>query len=166
MSFEFYAILSFVMLKFVATGELGRLAKWLRILGYDTEYNPDKNGRELIIKSLKGRRIVLTRDLKMSRFSGIKVVYLKSDFVEKQIAQLRKEMPLKIDENKFFSICVLCNKPLEDIEKEKVKNNVPEYVYRTQNVFKRCSFCKRVYWKGTHWENVEKFIRNLEIKNE
>ncbi|MBN1872428.1 MAG: Mut7-C RNAse domain-containing protein [Candidatus Omnitrophica bacterium] len=153
-------------MKFITTKELGRLAKWLRIMGFDTEYFPEKERRELVIKSLRENRIILTRDSKMSVYSGVRMVHIKSDFVQEQVRQVVRELDMKIDRKRFFSLCVICNKQLTMVEKEDVKLRVPDYVYRTQEHFMKCAACDRIYWQGTHWTNVGDFVDRIGLEKD
>lgn len=150
-------------MKFIITKELGRLCKWLRIMGYDTSYFSEAEKRELIIKSLREERIILTRDSKMSVYSGIRMVHIKSDFVEDQVKQVVAELGIKPDREKFFTICVICNMPLNKVKKEEIKDKVPPYVYKTQSDFMKCDICDRIYWQGTHWTNVGEFVDRLNL---
>lgn len=130
-------------------------------MGFDTAYFTDDDRRALVLESLRENRIILTRDSRISRFSGIGMVHIKSDFVEEQARQVMDELGIKPDRAAFFTICVLCNCPLVKIDKEKVKGRVPEYTYKTQEDFMECGVCGRTYWQGTHWTNVEKFVEKL-----
>ena len=147
--------------KFITTRELGRLCKWLRIMGFDTSYFPEAERRELIIKSLREDRIILSRDSKMSVYSGIRMVHIKSDFVEDQVKQVVAELEIKPDRDRFFTICVICNMPLKKVRKSDIKDKVPSYVYKTQENFVKCDICNRIYWQGTHWTNVGEFVDKL-----
>ena len=73
------------------------------------------------------------------------------------------ELDLGLDEEKLFQRCVECNCPLEDAPKEETKGKVPEYVFQTQEVFKRCPSCKKIFWKGTHWDMVGKWLEKRKI---
>ena len=150
-------------MKFVLTKELGRLSKWLRILGYDAVYAPEANRPELIIESLREERVILTRETKMSPVSGARIIKIRYDNVKEQLGQVLQEGGIGIDDTALFSRCVICNKKLENIEKEKIKDKVPEYVYNTQTDFVICPQCKRVYWHGTHWGNVRKLIAEIKV---
>jgi hypothetical protein len=143
-------------MKFIVTEELGRLSKWLRILGFDTKMGKDK--ARLVIESLREDRVILTRDSKMSRFTGMRIVKIASDFVEKQLTQVIKELGLEIDKDDLFTICVLCDEKLEECDRDSVKNKVPQYVFETQKVFMKCPKCEKIYWQGTHWALVGKFL--------
>lgn len=150
-------------MRFIISGELGRLAKWLRILGYDASYFDSIKRGELIIQSLREGRMILTRDHRLKDHRGIKMVHVKSDLVEEQLKQTIAELKLKIKETGLFTRCVICNKPLEETPKEEVSSKVPPYVFKTAASFRKCSSCGRIYWAGTHWTNVKKFVASLEV---
>lgn len=149
-------------MKFILTKELGRLAKWLRILGYDTIYFSQENTSSLIIQALRQERIILTRNHRLSKASGIKIVLLTQERIKEQLLEVLKELKISLDEELMFSRCILCNEQLLEIKKEEVKNKVPEYVFKTQDEFVTCSSCKRIYWQGTHWGNVRRYLEEIE----
>ena len=148
-------------MKFILTRELGRLAKWLRILGYDTIYHDKDDKARLVILSLRDSRIILTRDSKMSRFTGVRMLHIETDEVEKQLEQVVRYLKLRTDEAGTFLRCVDCNELLKDIEKKKVEDKVPPYVFKTQEEFKICPVCSKIFWKGTHWNLVKKFLEGI-----
>lgn len=147
--------------KFLVDFMCGRLARWLRILGYDTEFFKETSRSKILLESLRQQRIVLTRDTKLSDRRAYKVVLIRSDKIREQIKQVIKELNLKIDKRKFFSICSICNKKVQSINKEEVKNLVPLYIYETQDKFYQCPECKRIYWEGTHLELFNREIENI-----
>lgn len=148
-------------MEFLATKELGRLCKWLRILGYDCEYFTEDNVVSLTIKSLQEDRIILTRNARLSQRAGFKVVHIKHDLVKEQLKQVLDELELKINEDNMFTRCVICNIPLEDIEKKEAESRVPPFVYKTNEDFVECPKCARVYWHGTHWGNVKEYVSEI-----
>jgi uncharacterized protein with PIN domain len=147
--------------KFLVDFMCGRLAKWLRILGYDAEFIKDTSRHKLIMKSLSEQRIVLTRDTRLSKKKVYKLILIKSDKIREQVRQVIKELNLKLQKEKFFSICSICNKKVELVEKEKVKDLVPLYVYQTINEFYQCPECKHVYWQGSHYNLFLKEVEKL-----
>jgi uncharacterized protein with PIN domain len=149
--------------KFIITEELGKLAKWLRILGYDSVYHDKKDTAGLVIQALRDERILITRSPALTKYKGIKAVVVKSDHAEEQVEQVIRELKLTVDEGLLFQRCVECNTPLESIMKEKVKGKVPEYVFETQGSFKRCPQCEKIFWKGTHWDMVKKWMEKARI---
>ena len=148
-------------MKFILTKELGRLAKWLRILGYDTEYFMRSNTASLIIKALQDDRIILTRNLRIAGQRGPRVVVVKQENIKEQIREVLRELVLQPDSGTMFTRCTICNEELAAIEKEKVKDGVPEYVFQAQSDFYTCPQCKRIYWAGTHWGNVQQILKEI-----
>ena len=144
--------------KFIVTKELGKLAKWLRILGYDSEYFREPDAAGIIISALREQRIILTRSPAMTKYKGVRVVIVRHDLVEDQLDQVKNELGLSVEEDALFRRCVDCNAALEDCGREEVRDKVPEYVYKTQEVFKRCPQCGKVFWKGTHWDMVKGWL--------
>ncbi|MBU0634751.1 MAG: Mut7-C RNAse domain-containing protein [Candidatus Omnitrophica bacterium] len=149
-------------IKFIVTRELGRLAKWLRILGFDAKYSPDLlSMSHLIAETLQDNRILVTRNTHIGTRQGMRVVKIKSDFFKEQLAQIIQELDLELEGRRFFGRCILCNLALGNAVKEKIKNKVPLYVFDTQDKFLECSGCGRVYWPGTHWGNVAELLNNF-----
>ena len=151
--------------RFLVDKMLGRLAKWLRVFGYDSVYSSDKFGAQLLLESLRENRILLTRGKKLSDKRGWKVIYLKSDHVSEQLKQLVEEIGLRYSLDRIFSRCTICNGKITVVsDKKVVEAVVPEYVYKTQDVFYQCENCKQLYWKGTHLNLIEKDIKDLGIE--
>lgn len=151
-------------MRFILTPELGKLAKWLRIVGFDAAYFTQINFSSLLIQALRDNRIILTRNARsIDKARGVKLVQIKSDRVNQQLKQVIEELSVKLDLEKMFSRCIICNIELDEIDKQRVKDRVPKYVFETQNKFLTCSSCKRVYWSGTHWGNVSKMLDEINI---
>lgn len=148
-------------MKFILTQELGRLAKWLRIFGFDAEYFTESQEATLIIKALQEDRIILTRKVHLGEHPGIKMLNIQYDYVAEQLRQVCKALSFKPEKSLMFTRCILCNEILRAIEKEKVKDEVPEYVFKTQNDFVICPKCRRIYWQGSHWGNAEKTLKEI-----
>ena len=100
----------------------------------------------------------------MSRFTGTRLLHIETDFVEEQLEQVVRDLGLDIDRERLFSICVVCNEPLDEAERVSVKDKVAPYVFETQKAFMRCRKCGRIYWKGTHWALVNKFLERIGAK--
>lgn len=150
-----------MQLKFICDDMVGRLAKWLRILGYDTTYFRGEDA-QLAAISRAEERIVLTRDAKLPQQRVLKnCLVLKSDEVFEQLKEVLqhfKLLPIQIDQT--FSRCLICNTLVIKLSKDEVKSQVPDYVYQTKNQFHQCPQCKKIFWTGTH---VEKTRKRLEI---
>ncbi len=152
-------------LKFMIDINVGNLAKWLRIMGFDALLFDHKDDNQMIITALSEDRILLTRDTQLMKrriiTSGyLKTILLQSDDPEQQLKQLVSCTKL-VNNMKPFSICLECNQPLEDKDKEQIRDNVPPYVLETQSQFKQCPSCYRIYWRGTHWKRMKNKLEGL-----
>jgi uncharacterized protein with PIN domain len=147
---------------------LGSLAKWLRIFGYDVKYAKKKNDTAgLIIDSLRESRVLLTRNQSLSRKRAWKLVLLRSDKLPEQLKQVINETGIKISKERLFTRCSACNSSIEPVkDKSEIKEHVPEYIHSSLNEFSRCSGCKKIYWKGTHWELLLNDLKKAGIKIE
>jgi uncharacterized protein with PIN domain len=145
------------MLKFICDDNLGKLAKWLRALGYDTLFQLTIEDGEMVSLALKEDRVILSRDTRLSRFK-IKDNYLliQSENPLEQLKQVIDHFKLKIEEDLLFSRCLICNQYLQKVEKEKIKQRLYPYVYQTQENFVYCPVCDKIYWAGTHVERMTK----------
>ena len=148
-------------MKFILTKELGRLAKWLRILGFDAEYIRVGNSSSLIIQALREERIILTRNHHLPQAKGIRIVVLEKEKIKEELSEVLGALNIEPVAQGMFTRCILCNTELVPVEKEKVKGKVPEYVFDTQNNFVTCPRCQRIYWQGTHWGNVRDTLQGL-----
>jgi uncharacterized protein with PIN domain len=143
-------------MKFIADVMLGRLAKRLRLLGFDVLYDRALDDNELIRLSLEEDRVILTRDtLLASRPLAKNRLMIKHDLVDDQLRQVFDALGITAPPG-FLTRCSLCNQPLAAAQKQDVKDLVPEHVYDTRNDFFLCAGCGRVYWKGSHVERMER----------
>lgn len=148
-------------MKFILTAELGRLGTWLRILDFDVTFYTSNNLNGLVLTSLREERIIISRNRKLGKRAGMRVLQIKSDLVNEQIKQVLKDLNLKPKKQDLFSRCVICNQILEPAEKNKIKKLVPAYVFKTQQEFVRCPQCNKIYWKGTHWGNAQRYLNGI-----
>ena len=147
-------------LRFAVERTLGRLARWLRILGHDATYTRQLEGRALLRCGRQDRRVVLTRDRRLAREAAPpERILVTSDHFREQLRQLAGEFPIMGGDH--FSRCVECNRPLEAVTAETVRALVPAYVRQTQSSFRRCPGCRRVYWPATHQQHVEQELAAL-----
>ena len=146
-------------IRFLCDRNLGRLVKWLRILGYDTLWDRGDANNDFLGKAWQAGRILLTRkrNLDASRFE--RLIVLKSDRVEEQICEILEILSIKPDPADRMTLCLRCNTKLEAVMESEVQGTVPEYVYQNRTFFKRCPICKRIYWPGTHARNIEEMVR-------
>jgi len=149
------------MMKFIADAMLGRLAKWMRLLGCDVVYQPDIDDRQLVKIAREEGRTVLTRDTLLLKRRGLaNPVFIRSDDVGRQILEIRHLLDSCGGEP--LGRCSVCNALLENVaRKEAIRAAVPDFVYLSFNRFARCSGCGKVYWEGTHYGNIRKRIREV-----
>ncbi len=150
-------------MRFVADHMLGRLAKWLRILGYDTVYSPSLDDPDLVRISQAEGRLLLTRDTGIARRKGVDCLLVNSDKLDEQLAQVVRHCGLHLD-GELMSRCLRCNEVLDEVHRETARDRVPPYVWQTQSQFRRCPACSRLYWRGTHWDKMRERIAALSGK--
>lgn len=147
-------------MKFIADAMLGRLARWLRLLGYDALYYPQIEDGLLLRIAREENRILLTRDTRLVKVRGVQRHLLLSE--NNPFEQLKKVIAaFNLKDFSLMSRCAECNASLTVVPKENIKNFVPEYVYRTSDVFKQCEGCGKLYWKGTHPEKFKKKLSEV-----
>lgn len=136
--------------KFFADSMLGKLARWMRALGYDVEYEPHIDDGELARRAIDEGRLILTRDTRLIKRRALKdmAIFIRSDRIEGQLTEAASAYPP--ERGMFLTRCLRCNAMLEDAPRESVREKVPPYVYATQAVFSECPVCRRIYWGGTH----------------
>jgi uncharacterized protein with PIN domain len=156
-------------MKFIADSMLGRLARWLRLLGHDTLYYPRIEDSLLLRIAREENRVLLTRDTRLVKVRGLNNYLLLSE--NDPFEQLRKVIttfgisPFSKCGEAVAALpairCSLCNSVLEDVPKEQAKDRVPEYVYLTTESFKKCQKCDKFYWEGTHREKLRKKLMEI-----
>jgi len=145
-------------MRFLVDAMLGKLARWLRLLGHDTEYGRDASDEELLSRAAEEGRILLTSDVELFRraiASGLKAVLIRGASEEERLAQLATKLGLKLEVDLRNSRCSKCNSPVVEVPKEAVRGLVPEGSWRRYERFWRCTGCGQVYWQGSHWSNIE-----------
>lgn len=152
--------------KFFADSMLGKLARWLRLMGFDTLYHPSISDDELIRESQKDGRIILTKDTDLIRRNkSIDLIYIIPSDPYQQIKIVIKKLKLNPWKG-LFSRCVHCNEPVQKIKDvSEVKNKIPSYAYRTSSSFYRCPVCGRIYWEGSHHRKIKAKIKELIEEN-
>ena len=144
---------------FIADVMVGKLARWLRVLGFDVLYSNKYEDDEIIPISDTEGRLILTRDVQLAaRRPGTQSLFIESGDYKEQVRQVVQSLNLK--EFKALSRCLECNARLEGVDKEAAFDRVPPFVYLTQERFARCPNCDRIYWRGTHTQEMLKQIRH------
>ncbi|MCD6320554.1 MAG: Mut7-C RNAse domain-containing protein [Candidatus Desulfofervidaceae bacterium] len=149
------------MEKFLVDIMLGKLAKWLRLLGYDTIYTSISNSRELQDFLEKGY-VFLTRRRAWQHYRILrnKPIYLvQNNEVLEQLCEVIKEFHLQFSPELFCSRCLLCNTLLVEKDKTEIASYVSDYVLHNFNHFKQCPKCKRIYWSGSHKKRMQERLK-------
>jgi len=142
-------------MKFICDIMLGKLAKYLRIMGMDTSYSSSSSLSQIIAASAAEQRTVLTRRTgQLLSEQQASSYFIQSNYSYEQLQNVISHFNLQPDSSCFFTRCLLCNELLTAIEKAAVAENVPDYVFSTINDFSQCPCCRKIYWKGTHHHNM------------
>ena len=146
---------------FIADCMLGRLARWLRILGFDVLYFPRIGDDELLNIAKKESRALLTRDTGLyERCRGVSRLLIESEDWEKQVVQVLRTFGLggEVDPH---TRCLDCNRPLKSLSMENARNLVSPFVFERAESFALCPECGRVFWKGTHFKDMEAKVARI-----
>ena len=137
-------------LYFAADRTLGKLTKWLRILGFDTTYEIDVPA-ELFYEHLEKDRILLTRTGTIKRqFSAHRLVFITSNYLDAQLKQVITEIGICRADIRPFSRCIQCNISIVVVDPDDVYDLIPDYIYETHKEFLKCLQCNRIFWPGSH----------------
>lgn len=151
---------------FITDETLGKLCKWLRILGYNCQYFHNmKTVYHNLLMSSNCNLILLTRQKKLLRriedaAPCFKTLFIFSNDWKTQLKQVITTLSLS-KPNKLFTRCINCNEILEKVARKEVSDCVPAFIYETNENFKQCPICHRIYWQGTHYNNMQKLVENL-----
>ncbi len=151
--------------KFIVDNNVGKLAKWLRIMGYDTLFFNGSDDSSMVSTALNEGRVILTRDTQIMKrrvvTSGrLKAILIQSDESELQMRQVISDLNLDC-QLRPFTVCLECNQPLLGRNKQQVEGRVPPYVFQTQSQYMECPICHRIYWRGTHWQAMTGKLNKL-----
>ena len=152
-------------IKFIVDNNVGKLAKWLRVMGYDALLFSGEDDGKMVKIALAQNRVILTKDREVMKrrlvTSGkLKAVLIEGDDVEAQLQQVVEAFNL---DYRFspFSICLECNVQLIEKNQDAVRGSVPPYVFKTQKLYMECPSCHRIYWRGTHWQAMNRELDEL-----
>jgi uncharacterized protein len=150
------------VVKFAADRMLGRLVKWLRVIGQDIIYGPHLTGYGLIRAARQENRLILTRDRGLKKKQPPEFIFIESDRYDEQLRQVIETCRLNPAE-KLFTRCLNCNSLLQPRSKGSVKEIVPPYVFSTQENFFWCAKCQKLYWPATHHERMVAELKNMNL---
>ena len=148
-------------LYFAADRTLGKLTKWMRILGFDTTFEIDASD-ELFYEHLPIDRIVLTRTGTIKKqFSDHRLVFVTSNYLDVQLKQVIAELGIRPADTRPFSRCIHCNIPIVDADPDDVCGFIPDYIYEIHDEFHKCMQCNRIFWPGSHTKRSLERIAHL-----
>ncbi len=150
--------------RFLADCNVGRLARWLRALGYDTSYHARIEDGELVREAAAEDRVLLTRDRDLTKrrviqTGVVRAILIRDDEVTMQVRQVFAELALELKD--ALTRCIECNAELQPRMPAAVAERVPPYVRRTQSRYSECPDCGRIYWAGTHWQRMREVLLGL-----
>lgn len=150
--------------RFLADCNVGRLARWLRALGYDASYHAHIGDAELVREAAAESRVLLTRDRDLTKrrviqTGVVRAILIRDDEVTQQLRQVFAELDLELKE--ALTRCIECNAELESRVPATVAERVPPYVRLTQSRYSECPACGRIYWAGTHWQRMREVLAGL-----
>jgi hypothetical protein len=145
--------------RFVADHMLGSLARWLRIMGYDTVYDKSLDDPGIANLARAESRFILTRDRELAKEPG--ALMIEADDLDLQLKAIAEKYGLKFHDDLIR--CSACNGELADLDKAQAKESVPEGALENNEKFWKCSKCGKVYWKGTHWHGIMDRFRRLSL---
>jgi len=148
-------------LRFILDVHLGKLARYLRLCGFDTLYDNAYEDHKIVSISVSENRIILTRDIGILKYSNVHHGYwLRSDQPGQQLREVIRRFDLK-EQIHLFTRCMECNGIIQPVEKRKVADALPEGTRRYYHAFYQCRQCGKIYWKGSHYHDMIKRIERL-----
>ena len=149
-------------MKFLVDRMLGKMAKELRMLGYDTIYYRGEDAHQMIQLARLEGRVIVTRDTKvLPKRPEDRVIRVTEDNPFLQLRELIERGYISLNDKHLFSRCLLCNAPIDEIPREEAEGKVPDFILYQQRTFYRCPQCGRIYWQGSHQGNMQKKIDRL-----
>jgi len=143
----------------LADAMLGRLSRWLRLLGYDTLYASSMSDHQIVARARAEGRVVLTRDRDLAQRKGIRCLLIQGQALEEQVSVVFNV--LGEPSPGVQPRCPRCNTALAEVSPDQVRPFVPAHVFHTYSRFHHCPTCDKYYWPGSHWENVRLTIQRI-----
>jgi uncharacterized protein with PIN domain len=156
-------------MKFITDGMLGKLTRWLRMLGCDVEYSQSLDDRQLIETAKAEGRVLLTRDQELYQQAvkhGIEAFLVEGKIEAENLADLSKQFNLKLEIDVTVSRCPKCNTKIRPVSKEMVVGRVPKGTLARYEDFWECPNCGQIYWQGAHWKRISRTLKEAERKME
>jgi|Deesub1362B_J571_1020462.scaffolds.fasta_scaffold20160_1 hypothetical protein len=149
-------------IRFAADVMLGRLARWLRAMGYDTLFNPDWPRFLLPMEAKRENRILLTRSKRMAEeHPEVPSLVIRSPHPREQLLEVVQAFDLGTDW--IFTRCTLCNTPVHETGAEQARGRVPDGILQMETRFYECPGCGKIYWEGSHIKRFEDLLQQIGI---
>ena len=150
-------------MRFVVDGMLGGLARWLRMLGYETQYEPNVDDDTLLQESQANEAVLLTRDEELhnrAKKRNIASVLVLGDAEDVRLAQLAKNLGISLEINMTSTRCPVCGSTIAEISKNEAAKSVPATSLKLYDRFWRCTneSCAKTYWVGSHWKRIHETL--------
>ena len=149
-------------MKLITDGMLGKLTRWLRMLGQDVKYSKSLDDKRLIKTAKAENRVLLTRDLKLyqlARKRGVDTALVEGVTEAEKLASLAERFNFKLEIDVTVSRCPKCNTPIRPVSKEEIMDRIPEVTSTYYEDFWECPGCGQPYWQGAHWKRIEKTLK-------
>ena len=149
-------------MRFITDGMLGKLTRWLRMLGQDVKYSKSAEDEELIKTAKAEGRVILTRDSKLyqrAMTQGRTAFLVEGSTEAEKLSDLAKRFNISLEFDVTISRCPKCNSRIKSVSKEEVASEIPEATSAHYVEFWQCSGCGQVYWHGSHWKRIEETLR-------
>ena len=148
-------------MRFLADEQLGRLSRWLKIVGQDVVYKNRWADEELIGRARAEARIILTRDSHLSeKAAEVPLYWVRENYPALQLREVVGHFQDRL-RLEIFSRCVECNVPLLEIAKSQVEGKVPPFVWKTQTEYRTCPSCGKIFWSATHRQRIEVQLKDI-----
>ncbi|WP_455367885.1 Mut7-C RNAse domain-containing protein [[Eubacterium] cellulosolvens] len=157
-----------IIIHFLIDGMLGKLARWLRLFGYEVDYSTTYSDEVLLQKAQQDNSVLITSDeslFKTATNKQIEAMLIKNNSLIKKLARIIHRYQLNLPSNPQFVRCPKCGFLLQQIPKEDLKDRVPAKSYQRYSEFWVCRnrSCNKIYWQGSHWSNIQKTLKALKV---
>ena len=152
-------------MRFVVDGMLGKLTRWLRLLGHDVEYSNNMEDKDLIGIAKKEKMVLLTRDFQLYQQAvgkGLDALYVEGQTEPERLAEISKRFSIRLEVDMKISRCSKCNTIVKPILKEKIADKVEKNTLAHYDEFWMCPKCEQVYWQGAHWTRIGKILEKAQ----
>jgi len=147
--------------KFIIDVNLGKLARKLRLLGFDSRYGNDLQDRDIVEQAIQEQRIILTRDKGILKYGSVTHGYwLRSDDPKRQVNEVMKHFQL-LQDIQPFTLCSSCGGPLVQVDAKQLMERLPQDTRQQFKLFMECQLCRQLYWQGSHYTRICNWIKKL-----